>query len=94
VQPLRSSSGSEKSGSSLTPESRVGLTFGSVEDKSAADDSDVLSVQLDVELDRQPVRGRLRTPTGAEEPFVGWLGFVEALGRLHERESHETQEEA
>ena len=57
-----------------------------MEDEAAAEEG-VLSVQLDVHLDRQPVQGRLRTLTGAEEPFVGWLGFVEALGRLHERES-------
>jgi hypothetical protein len=63
-----------------------------MEDESAADEEGVLSVQLDVHLDRQPIQGRLRTPGGAEEPFVGWLGFVAALGRLHERESHENQE--
>ena len=40
-----------------------------------------LSVQLDVHLDRQPVTGRLRTRHGANERFVGWLGFVEALKR-------------
>jgi hypothetical protein len=57
--------------------------------EAVADEDGVLSVQLDVYLDRQPVRGCLRTTTGAEEPFVGWLGFVEALGRLHERETHE-----
>jgi hypothetical protein len=62
-----------------------------MEDEAAAEE-DVLSVQLDVHLDRQPVQGRLRTLTGAEEPFVGWLGFVEALGRLHERENSDREE--
>jgi hypothetical protein len=62
-----------------------------MDDEAAADDDGVLSVQLDVYLDRQPVRGCFRTSSGAEEPFVGWLGFVEALGRLHERETHETR---
>jgi hypothetical protein len=46
----------------------------------------VLSVQLDVSLDSQPVSGRLRTEGGADEQFVGWLGFVDALKRLHELE--------
>jgi hypothetical protein len=62
-----------------------------MDDEAAADEDGVLSVQLDVYLDRQPVRGSLRTSTGVEEPFVGWLGFVEVLGRLHERETHETR---
>ena len=43
------------------------------------DDERALRVLLDVHLDRQPVSGRLRTPGGGDEPFVGWLGFVEAL---------------
>ncbi|MGH9214275.1 MAG: hypothetical protein ACRD2C_26940 [Acidimicrobiales bacterium] len=49
-------------------------------------DGRMLSVQLDVQLDREPIRGRLRTPWGAEEPFEGWLGFAEALRRLHDLE--------
>lgn len=44
----------------------------------------VLHVRLDVCLDRQPVSGLLRTERGAEEPFVGWLGFVETLQRLRD----------
>jgi hypothetical protein len=63
-----------------------------MEHEAATDEEDVLSVQLDVHLDRQPVQGRLRTLTGVEEPFVGWLGFVEALGRLHERENPDRKE--
>lgn len=42
-----------------------------------------LSVQLDINLDRLPVTGRLRSPGGADERFVGWLGFVDALRRVH-----------
>jgi hypothetical protein len=42
-----------------------------------------LSVQLDINLDRQPVTGRLRIPGGGDERFVGWLGFVDALRRVH-----------
>jgi hypothetical protein len=59
---------------------------------STADEEDVLSVELDVLLDRQPVQGRLRTPTGAEEPFVGWLGFVDALRRVHEGQNTDPKE--
>ena len=46
----------------------------------------VLRLRLDVCLDRQPISGRLRTERGADEQFVGWLGFVDALKRLHELE--------
>ena len=49
-------------------------------------EEDTLSVRLDVQLDRVPIGGRLRTERGAEERFVGWLGFVDALTRLHELE--------
>ncbi|HKA04665.1 MAG TPA: hypothetical protein VKD67_10055, partial [Acidimicrobiales bacterium] len=51
-------------------------------DDPAHDDEDALSVQFDVHLDRQPITGRLRTAFGAEERFVGWLGFVEALKKV------------
>lgn len=46
-----------------------------------------LRVQLDIDLDRQPVTGRLRTREGAVERFTGWLGFVDALRRLHDLRS-------
>jgi hypothetical protein len=46
----------------------------------------VLSVHLDVYLDRQPISGRVRTASGVDERFVGWLGFVDALQRLHRLE--------
>jgi hypothetical protein len=42
-------------------------------------------VQLELWLDRQPISGRLRTERGADEQFVGWLGFVDALKRLQQR---------
>jgi hypothetical protein len=51
-----------------------------------SDEDRVVSVRLDVWLDRQPISGRLRTERGADEQFVGWLGFVDALKRLHELE--------
>ena len=41
------------------------------------------------DLDRQPISGRLRPERGAEEPFVGWLGFVDALKRLNERKEQQ-----
>jgi hypothetical protein len=54
-------------------------------DPSAPDADHTLSVRLEIQLDRQPIRGHLRTDTGAEETFVGWLGFVDALQRLQLR---------
>jgi hypothetical protein len=55
-----------------------------VDEHDRIDEHRVLSVQLDLHLDHQPISGRLRTAEGAEEPFVGWLGFIEALKSLHE----------
>ena len=46
----------------------------------------MLRLQLDLNLDREPISGRLRTRWGAEEPFVGWLGFVDALRRLQQQD--------
>lgn len=43
-----------------------------------------LSVRLDLYLDREPIAGCVRTADGAEEGFVGWLGFLDAVKRLHE----------
>jgi hypothetical protein len=48
------------------------------------DEDRVLRVQLELHLDSQPVTGLLRSERGADEAFVGWLGFVDALKRLHE----------
>jgi hypothetical protein len=50
------------------------------------DEDRVLRLRLDVCLDRQPISGRLRTERGLDEKFVGWLGFVDALKRLHQLE--------
>jgi hypothetical protein len=41
-----------------------------------------LSVHLDLELDREPVCGCIRSERGRKERFVGWLGFLEALAKL------------
>jgi hypothetical protein len=52
--------------------------------KDRTDEDRVLRVQLELDLDSQPVTGLLRSERGADEAFVGWLGFVDALKRLHE----------
>jgi hypothetical protein len=62
---------------------------GAVRTVAAMDDNDrtgrdrYLRMQLELRLDRQPIDGRIRPEEGEEEAFVGWLGFVEALTRLH-----------
>ncbi len=48
-----------------------------------------LRVQLELHLDREPVSGTLRPERGADEAFVGWLGFVDALKRLQEANPNE-----
>jgi hypothetical protein len=48
-------------------------------------DADVLRLQLELHLDREPISGRLRTLWGEEERFVGWLGFIDALRRLQQQ---------
>jgi nucleoside-diphosphate-sugar epimerase len=53
-------------------------------DDEAAGHHRPLRVQLDLHLDRQPICGRLRTDCGAGERCVGWLGFVDALKRVHD----------
>ena len=56
-----------------------------MKDPNARTDRDrALSLQLDLQLDRQPICGRLRTAQGADERFEGWLGFVDALERLRD----------
>jgi hypothetical protein len=55
-------------------------------DGATAGRNDTLTVQLELELGREPVTGCLRTEDGIEERFVGWLGFVDALKRLREAE--------
>jgi hypothetical protein len=53
----------------------------------------MLIVQLAVRLDLRPVRGSLSTKSGACETFVGWLGFVDALKRLHELQTAAPKEQ-
>jgi hypothetical protein len=45
----------------------------------------VLKLLLELRLDQQPISGRLRTERGADEPFVGWLGFLDSPMRLQEQ---------
>ena len=42
-------------------------------------------------MDREPIKGRLRPERGSDEVFVGWLGFVDALKRLHDPDHKEQQ---
>jgi hypothetical protein len=56
-----------------------------MDDQASSQTERLLSAQLDLDLDRQPIRGRLRTQWGADERFEGWLGFVDALRRLQEQ---------
>jgi hypothetical protein len=55
-----------------------------VDDQPDFEEVNVLRLQLELHLDREPISGRLRTRSGAEERFVGWLGFVDALSRLQQ----------
>jgi hypothetical protein len=57
-----------------------------MDDHGSTHETPPLRVQLDLHLDRDPICGLLRTERGADERFVGWLGFVDALKRLQERE--------
>jgi hypothetical protein len=64
-----------------------------MDDQARSGEEHTLSVRLDLHLAGQRVSGRLRTDGGAEERFVGWLGFVDALKRLHQLEvDRETRE--
>lgn len=57
-----------------------------MDDLPASEEAHVLRLQLELNLDREPISGRLRNQRGAEEPFVGWLGFVDALRRLQRQD--------
>jgi hypothetical protein len=50
-------------------------------------DDPPLVVELEVHLERRPPSGRLRTARGADEQWIGWLGFAEALKRVHDAEA-------
>jgi hypothetical protein len=57
-----------------------------VDDQPVFEEASVLRLQLELHLDREPISGRLRNGWGAEEPFVGWLGFLDALRRLQQQD--------
>jgi hypothetical protein len=63
-----------------------------MDDGGRSHDDRALRVRLDLHLDRDPICGRLRTEGGADERFVGWLGFVDALKRLQDREAGRDRE--
>ena len=57
-----------------------------MDDQAGPEETDVLRLQLELDLSREPIRGRLRSQRGAEERFVGWLGFIDALKRLQQQD--------
>jgi hypothetical protein len=57
-----------------------------MDDQAGPEETDVLRLQLELDLSREPIRGRLRTQRGATERFVGWLGFIDALKRLQQQD--------
>jgi hypothetical protein len=61
-----------------------------MDDRDRTDRS--LRLKLEVQLGREPITGRLRSERGVEEPFVGWLGFAEALKRLDDAAATEGEE--
>jgi hypothetical protein len=63
-----------------------------VADQPNAVEDHTLQLQLELRLGRQPISGRLRTQQGVEEAFEGWLGFADALRRLHEQPAMTEQE--
>jgi hypothetical protein len=72
-----------------TPEGS--LTVSPVDDSRRADTDRPLCIQLELHMDREPITGRLRPERGSDEVFVGWLGFVDALKRLHDPDRKEQQ---
>ena len=57
-----------------------------MDDQAGPEEADVLRLQLELDLSREPISGRLRVHWGAEERFVGWLGFIDALKRLQQQD--------
>jgi len=54
-----------------------------MDEHDRTDEGRVLSLRLEVHLDRRPISGRLHTVRGAEESgSSGWLGFVDAPKRF------------
>ena len=61
-----------------------------MDDQAGPDEAHVLQLQLELNLNREPITGRLRTRWGAEQRFVGWLGFIDALKRLQQQDEGST----
>jgi hypothetical protein len=60
-----------------------------MDEYAGSDENRALRAQLELYLDRRPITGRLCPERGAEERFVGWLGFADALKRLQERQDRD-----
>ena len=63
-----------------------------MDDHASIDEQSALRVQLELHLDHQPISGRLRTERGAEEQFVGWLGFAGAVEQLRQRQARSVEQ--
>jgi hypothetical protein len=57
-----------------------------MDDHPRAGEPRTLNLQLDLHVDSLPITGQLRSAGGSAERFVGWLGFLDALRRIEERE--------
>jgi hypothetical protein len=77
--------GDRNQGASRRPRRGRLRTVRRMDDDAAPDEEVVLRMQLELRIECEPIIGRLRAEGGADEEFVGWLGFLDALRRLHER---------
>jgi hypothetical protein len=74
------------------PRRRRVRTVAAMHDSDRSGEDRALRVELELHLNRQPIDGRLRPERGEEEAFVGWLGFADALKRLHDAANSEQEE--
>jgi len=63
-----------------------------MDDNDRTGEDRALRVELELHLDRRPITGRLGPGSGAEEPFVGWLGFLETLERFRDAATTDHEE--
>jgi hypothetical protein len=52
---------------------------GSVDDARGFESAGVRVLTLEIEVDRDPIAGRLSEAGGPGRPFAGWLGLARAL---------------